>query len=74
MDLQADLKWIHTELDKVKDPTLIKVFKNMLQYKINISERIDIDLYNKEIDEAISRVEKGEFHTQEEAEKIMDKW
>lgn len=74
MDLQADLKWIHAELDKVKDPNLIEVFKHMLKYSINTSHRIDIDQYNKEIDDAIARVEKGEFYTQDEAEKIMDKW
>lgn len=38
------------------------------------TERISIEQYNKEVDEAIARVENGEFYTQEEAEKIMDKW
>jgi hypothetical protein len=27
MDLQADLKWIHQELDNVKDPTFIEAIK-----------------------------------------------
>jgi hypothetical protein len=27
MDLQADLKWIQKELQDVRDPTLIEVFK-----------------------------------------------
>lgn len=30
MDLQADLKWIHQELDNVKDPVFIEAIKNML--------------------------------------------
>ena len=76
MDLQADIKWISQELKTVKDPTLIEAFKNMLKYRRNViqSERISIEQYNKEVNEAIARVENGEFYTQEEAEKIMDKW
>ena len=77
MDLQADIKWISQELKTVKDPTLIEAFKNMLKYRRSVtqsSERISIEQYNKEVNEAIARVENGEFYTQEEAEKIMDKW
>lgn len=37
-------------------------------------KRTSLEQYNKEIDEAIFRVIKGEFYTQEEAETIMDKW
>lgn len=74
MDLQADLKWIHAELDKIEDPNLIRVFKDMLKYKISVSQRIDKEQYNKEIDEAIERVENGDFYTQDEANKMMDKW
>ena len=29
MDIKADIKWIQKELREVKDPTLIKVFKNL---------------------------------------------
>ena len=77
MDLQADIEWISQELKTVKDPTLIEAFKNMLKYRKNVtqsSERISIEQYNKEIDEANARIDNGEFYTQEEAEKIMDKW
>ena len=76
MDLEAELKWIHKELDTVKDETLLAAIKNILKYRKKVAqpERISIEQYNKEIDEAILRVENGEFHTQEEAEKIMAKW
>jgi len=77
MNLQADIKWISEELKTLKDPILIEAFKSMLKYRKNLtqsSKRISIEQYNKEIDEAIERVEKGEFYTLEEAEKIMDKW
>jgi len=76
MNIQADIKWISQELKTVKDETLIEAFKNMLKYRTKKiqSERISIEQYNKEIDEANARIDNGEFYTQEEAEKIMDKW
>jgi predicted transcriptional regulator len=37
-------------------------------------ERITLEDYNKEIDEAIARVEAGEFYTQEEVEKMAKDW
>ncbi len=75
MDIQAEIKWIQKELDNVKDETLLEAIKNILKYRKKVSsERISIEQYNKEVNEAIARVENGEFYTQEEAEKIMDKW
>jgi len=75
MDLQADLKWIHQELDTVKDETLLEAIKNILKYRKKASsERISIEQYNKEIDEAILQVKNGEFYTQEEVEKMAEKW
>ncbi len=76
MDIQADIKWIYKELQTVKDPTLIEAFKNMLKYRINVSktQRISIEQYNKEIDEAVADIEAGEYYTQEEARKIASKW
>lgn len=35
IDLQADLKWIHQELDNVKDPNLLKAIKNILKDRKN---------------------------------------
>jgi hypothetical protein len=34
----------------------------------------ELDLYNKEIDEAIIRVESGEYFTHEEVEKLANDW
>lgn len=49
----------------------------MLKYRKKVtksSKRISIEQYNKEVNEAITRVENGEFYTQKEVEKIMDTW
>ncbi|MDB4289835.1 hypothetical protein OAD49_03100 [Flavobacteriaceae bacterium] len=75
MDLQADLKWIHQELDNVKDPTLIALFKNMLKYRKKVpSERISIEQYNKEINESIAQIERGEFYTHQEVKERIKQW
>lgn len=39
-----------------------------------IIERDTNEQYNKEIDEAIAEVKRGEFYTQEEVEKIAKEW
>ena len=31
MDIQAEINWIHQEIDKVKDPTFIEKLKHLLQ-------------------------------------------
>ena len=33
MNIQADINWIKTELDKVQDPYLIEAFINLLKYR-----------------------------------------
>ena len=75
MDIQAEIKWIQKELNKVEDETLLNAIKNILKYRVKKtqSERISIEQYNKEIDEANARIDNGVFYTQEEAERIMDK-
>lgn len=76
MDIQAEINWIHKELDEVKDATLLHAIKNILKYrsKDTSSKRINLEQYNKELDEAEARVENGKFYTQEEVEKMMEKW
>lgn len=75
MNLQADLKWIHKELDNVTDPIFIEAIKNMLMYSKKVSSgRISIEQYNEEIDEAERDIEKGNYYTQEEVEKMAKEW
>lgn len=75
MDIKADIKWIRQELKKVKDPTLIEAFKNLLQYRKKVSsERIDIEQYNKEVDESIAQIARGEFYTHEEMGERIKQW
>lgn len=75
MDLQADLKWIHKELDKVKDPTFIEAIKNMLKYNKKVSsERISIEQYNKELEASEKEIEQGNFYTHEQVRERASQW
>ena len=70
MDIQADIKWIQNELNKVNDPDLIEAFKRLLQFRKK-TETFTIDQYNLELKEAENRIEQGNYLTQEQVEKRL---
>ncbi|WP_255721123.1 hypothetical protein [Dyadobacter sp. CY261] len=37
-------------------------------------ERVSIEKYNAELDEALARIKSGKYHTQEEAEPEINEW
>lgn len=75
MDLQADLKWIHQELDNVKDPTFIEAIKNMLKYRKKVLlERISIEEYNEELDNSIQQIQEGKTFTSQEIAARIKQW
>jgi uncharacterized protein YqeY len=73
MDMQAEIKWIQAELNKVTDPTLIEVFSRLLK---NRKKSIDsaLETYNRELDEANARIDSGKFITQEDLEREASGW
>jgi hypothetical protein len=73
MDIQAEIKWVQTELGKVNDPGLIEIFIKLLKYRKSTIET-QLDEYNRELDEANARIESGRFITQEDLEKEASQW
>lgn len=73
MDIQAEINWIHQEIDKVKDPTFIEKMKHLLQ-SINTPSETTVAEYNIDIENALENIKKGNFHTEEEAKAISKKW
>jgi len=73
MDIQAEINWIHQEIDKVKDPTFIEKMKHLLK-SINTPSETTIAEYNADIENALENIKKGNFHTEEEAKAISKKW
>lgn len=53
--------------------SLLMVAKNYVQLKERM-EPLSIEQYNKEIGEAMSEIDAGEFYSQEEVEEASKKW
>lgn len=70
MDIQADIKWIQNELNKVNDPDLIEAFKRLLQFRKK-TETFTLEKYNLELKEAENRIDQGIYLTQEQVEKRL---
>ncbi|MDI9310735.1 MAG: hypothetical protein QM535_11010 [Limnohabitans sp.] len=71
MDIQAELKWIHQEIDKVSDPTFLEKLKHLLQ---NFGKTEDDTDYNIDIDNALKNIEKGNYYSTQEARELSKKW
>lgn len=53
--------------------TILSVIKSFLKLHKPVNS-ISIEEYNKEIDDAVARVESGEYYTHEEVEKMAKEW
>jgi len=73
MDIQADIKWIQNELNKVKDPDLIEVFKRLLHFRKK-NMPMTIEEYNNEIAEAEHDIHRGRVYSQSQIEKMNEEW
>ena len=62
------------QLDEAEKKSVLQMLKTFLKGRDVKIPRITIEQYNKEIEEAIARVEGGEFYTQEEAERMAKEW
>ena len=76
MNLTEERKWIQKELESVTDPAFLEIIKNMLEYRKQLTslERVSVAQYNKEIEEAVADIEKGDFYTKEQDKKIAQEW
>lgn len=63
-----------TQLNDVEKKSVVELLKAFIQGRNEKSSRITIEQYNREIDEAMERVKKGEYTTFEDLEKEMQSW
>ena len=64
-----------TLLDHKQKETLLAMIKSFLKSGSSVTtERTTIEQYNKELDEAMERINRGEFTTFEELEKEIKGW
>ena len=79
MDLQADINWIKSQLDKVQDVNLVNALKQLLTYANNKQDKEDFyhNLSEEQrigILKGIQQVEQGNTKSHKEAQKIYSKW
>lgn len=70
---QSVLEYIKNKADH-RFLKLVKAMAKTYSEEEESSERISIEQYNKEIDESIAEIERGEFYTQEEVETRAKEW
>lgn len=68
--LEKELMQYWPKLTLVQQESILGVIKSMIQPNFGI----DIEQYNREIDEAMKRIDEGKFITQEDLEKESEKW
>ena len=74
MNINTERALLIKEIQQVEDISLLKAIKAVLHYGLKNEGRISIEQYNRELDEADARIERGEFFTQEEVEKMAKEW
>ena len=72
--LEKELFGYILQLDEAEKKSVLQMLKTFLKSRNKKVSHISIQQYNKEIDDAIARVEAGEFYTQEEVEKMSKEW
>lgn len=71
MDLQARKYEFIQKLFNIEE----SVFEKLESFlNKTTSERINLNQYNKEIEEADKRIDAGEFFSQDEVEKMSNEW
>lgn len=74
MDINAERALLIKELQQVEDISLLKAIKAVLHYGLQNEGIISIEQYNREIEEAEARIERGDFVPHEEAVNRIKGW
>jgi hypothetical protein len=74
MDLQARKYQFIQELFKIDSPSIMDKLEEMLRRERDEMHQDTLEEYNRDIDDAVSNIDKGEFLTQKEAREAADKW
>lgn len=72
--LERELLQYILQLDEAEKKSVLQMLKTFLKGREKKLPRVSIEQYNKEIDEAIARVEAGEYYTHEEVEQMAKDW
>jgi len=73
MDLEARKYEFIQKLFNVNE-VLFEQLEDLLRKGTKEPKRISIEQYNKELDEAIAQIDKGEFYTHQEVKERIKQW
>lgn len=62
------------QLSDAEKKSVVELLKTFMKGRKKQFERLSVEQYNKEIDEAMDRVRRGEYTTFEDLEKEMQSW
>jgi hypothetical protein len=62
------------QLDEAEKKSVLQMLKTFVKGRGKKGARISIEQYNKEIDEAIARVEAGQYYTHDDVERMAKEW
>ena len=72
--LDKELIRYFVQLNEPQKRSLLEMMKSFLQSESKLAEHVSIEQYNRELDEAMERIGRGEFTTLEALEKEMQTW
>ncbi len=72
--IDKELLKYFTQLDESQKKSLLELIKTFLKGSKESMERVSIVQYNRELDEAMERISRGEYTTLEALEKEMQSW
>ena len=62
------------QLNDAEKKSVVQMIKTFLGSRKEASDRLSIEQYNKELDEAEAEIERGESYTHEEVVKMSKQW
>ena len=74
MDINSEKTLLIKEIEQLEDISLVRVLKSMLHYGLKYEGRINLEQYNRELEEADAEIEKGEFLPHAQALKEIRSW
>ncbi len=72
--LEQEMNLYFMQLSVAEKKSVIQMIKTFLKKENATPDRISIDQYNKEIEEAIAEVAQGKSYTHEEVVKMSENW
>ena len=74
MSLDKQIMKYLPQLGSEEKKSILSQIKSFLKHKQVTSQRLTIEQYNKELEEAEARIDAGHFYTQEEVEEMSKEW